>query len=343
MDEGIARRKQDHIDVVRERDVRSAMSAGWERYDFVHNALPELDLDEVSLETAFFGKQLTAPLLISSMTGGTAETAVLNRRMAAVAQRLGVAMGVGSQRIAIEQRDNRHFQVRDIAPDILLFANLGAVQLNYGVTPRDCRWLVESTGADALILHLNPLQETLQEGGDTRFRGIEGRVAAVCDALSVPVVVKEVGWGISAQVAKRLLGTGVAAIDIAGAGGTSWSEVERHRGTDPLLQAAASAFAGWGLPTADALLAVRAACPEACIIASGGIRDGIDVAKAIALGANLCGIAAPVVQAAADGEEQAEFALQVVIEQLRVAMFATGVSTIDELQTRPGLFQGRSA
>ena len=348
MNEGIARRKQDHIDVVRERDVRSAVSAGWERYGFVHNALPELDLDEISLETVLFGKRLNAPLLISSMTGGTAETAILNRRMAAVAQRLGLAMGVGSQRIAIEERrnshfDNQHFQVRDIAPDVLLFANLGAVQLNYGVTARDCRWLVESTGADALILHLNPLQEALQEGGDTRFAGIEGRIAALCEALPVPVVVKEVGWGISAGVAKRLLAAGVAAIDIAGAGGTSWSEVERQRATNPLLHDVAGAFAGWGIPTAEALHEVRAACPEACIIASVGIRDGIDVAKAIALGASLCGIAAPVVQAAARSEEQAEFALRVVIEQLRVAMFAVGVPGIEELRTRPGLLHVVSA
>ncbi len=340
LSDDIARRKQDHIDVVRDQDVASAVSAGWQRFRFIHNALPDIDLADVSVGVEAFGKRLAAPLLLSSMTGGTPETALVNRRLAAVAQRLGLAMGVGSQRIALQApRDITHFAVRDVAPDILLFANLGAVQLNYGFTPGDCAWLVESLGADALILHLNPLQEALQEGGDTRFRGLIERIAEVCRVLSVPVVVKEVGWGLSAQVATKLAAAGAAGLDVAGAGGTSWSEVERHRATDPLLREVAAAFRGWGIPTAEALIEARAAVPGAFIIASGGIANGVDVAKALALGANLCGLAAPVMQAALRSEADAEFVLRVAIEQLRVAMFAIGVPTVAALMNAPGLLR----
>ncbi|MFN8508641.1 MAG: type 2 isopentenyl-diphosphate Delta-isomerase [Dehalococcoidia bacterium] len=340
MTDDIARRKQDHLDVVRDQDVTSALSAGWERFRFVHDALPDIDLADVSLAAEAFGKRLAAPLLLSSMTGGTPETAAVNRRLASVAQHLGLAMGVGSQRIALQApRDVGHFAVRDIAPDILLFANLGAVQLNYGFTPGDCAWLVQSLGADALILHLNPLQEALQEGGDTRFGGLIERIGEVCRALTVPVVVKEVGWGLSARVSEQLAAAGVAGIDVAGAGGTSWSEVERHRATDPLLREVAAAFRGWGIPTAEALIEVRAALPGGFIIASGGIANGVDAAKALALGADLCGLAAPVIQAALRSEDDAEFALRVVIEQLRVAMFAAGISTVPAMRTAPGLLR----
>ncbi len=333
MTDDIARRKQDHLDVVRDQDVTSAVSAGWDRFRFVHNALPEIDLADVTLKVEAFGKRLAAPLLLSSMTGGTPETAAVNRRLAAVAQRLGLAMGVGSQRIALQApRDITHFAVRDTAPDILLFANLGAVQLNYGFTAGDCAWLVDALGADVLILHLNPLQEALQAGGDTRFRGLIERIAEVCRRLAVPVVVKEVGWGLSAHVARQLAAVGAAGIDVAGAGGTSWSEVERHRATDPLLRAVASPFRGWGIPTAEALMDARAAVPGGFIIASGGISNGIDVAKALALGANLCGLAAPAIQAVLRSEADGEFALRVVVEQLRVAMFALGVASVAALR-----------
>ncbi len=337
-------RKQDHLRIVMGEAVSSASSTGLERYRLLHRALPELDLAQIELGVTFLGRRLEAPLLISGMTGGVERGAEINRRLAAAAQAHGCAMGVGSQRVALEQPDLEPlFSVRDVAPDILLLANFGAAQLNTGFgLDQACR-AVEMIGADALVLHLNPLQEALQAHGNTDWRGLLSRIADLCAGLHVPVVVKEVGWGISAGVAKRLLAAGVAAIDIAGAGGTSWSEVERQRATNPLLHDVAGAFAGWGIPTAEALREVRAACPEACIIASGGIRDGIDVAKAIALGASLCGIAAPVVQAAARSEEQAEFALRVVIEQLRVAMFAVGVPGIEQLRTRPGLLHVVSA
>ncbi|MFN3929561.1 MAG: type 2 isopentenyl-diphosphate Delta-isomerase, partial [Thermoflexus sp.] len=224
----ISQRKADHIRINLEEDVSfGQLTTGFERLRFVHRALPELDLQEVDLSTTFFGKTLKAPLLISSMTGGTEEAGRINRNLAEAAQARGIAMGLGSMRAALERPELLPtFQVRRYAPDILLFANLGAVQLNYGYTVDHCRRAVELVKADALILHLNPLQEALQPEGDTNFAGLLRKIEAVCKALPVPVVVKEVGWGISEEVARLLADAGVAAIDVAGAGGTSWSQVE---------------------------------------------------------------------------------------------------------------------
>src|SRR5205823_523512 len=214
--------------------------------------------------------------LISSMTGGVPEGGRLNRVLASAAQTLGIAIGLGSQRVALEEPDSAvTFRMRDVAPDVPIFANLGAVQLNYGFTTDDCRRVVELVEADALILHLNPLQEAVQRGGNTNFSGLVHRIAAVCRALPVPVIVKEVGWGISAEVAVQLAEAGVAAIDVAGAGGTSWSEVEKHRAATDQDRRIAAAFAGWGIPTADSLELVHTAVPHLPILASGGIRSGI--------------------------------------------------------------------
>ena len=333
MSETTARRKNDHVAVVEKMAVASAAGAGWDCYRFTHNALPEIDLHDVDLSTVVFGKRLAAPIIISSMTGGTSATADLNRRLASVAQGLGLGMGVGSQRMALEDQEAvRHFQVRDVAPGILLFANIGAVQLNYGVTPRDCAFLVESIGADALFLHLNSIQEALQVEGNTNFRGLGMKIAGVCRAVPVPVIVKEVGWGISAEVAKILCDAGVSGIDVAGAGGTSWSEVEKNRTSSPLLKMVAEGFAGWGIPTTEALIAVRAACPGACVIASGGLKSGVDIAKALALGADLCGLAAPVIRAALVREKEATTLLTVLVEQLRLAMFGIGAPSLPDLR-----------
>jgi isopentenyl-diphosphate delta-isomerase len=226
----LQQRKADHILINLEKDVRSALTSGLERYRFVHEALPELNLEDVDTSLALFGRRLAAPILVSSMTGGTEQAGTINRRLAEAAQEMRVAMGVGSQRTAFEHEEQTgSFQVRKYAPDILLFANLGAVQLNYGYDIDHCRRAVEMIGADALYLHLNPVQEAVQEGGDTDFSGLAAKIAAVCRALPVPVIVKEVGWGIAQRTAKLLTECGVAAIDVAGAGGTSWSQVEMHR------------------------------------------------------------------------------------------------------------------
>ncbi|MGC9360245.1 MAG: type 2 isopentenyl-diphosphate Delta-isomerase [Anaerolineae bacterium] len=322
----LPRRKQEHLDICLAGDVSSAITSGAERYRLVPRALPELALDQIDLSTKLLGKLLKAPLLVSSMTGGTQRAGHLNRILAESAQHLGIAMGLGSLRAAIEDPTLLPtYQVRDIAPDILLLANLGAVQLNYGISPDDCQRAVDNVGADALILHLNPLQEALQPEGETDFRGLHAKIAKVCQELSVPVVVKEVGHGISGSVAAMLQDAGVAAIDVAGAGGTSWSHVEARR--DPSIAAVADAFRTWGIPTFEALVQVRATTPDLPIIASGGITNGLDAAKALALGASAVGCARPWLRAAAAGPDILTSALDTMIRQLRIALFCCGASS----------------
>jgi isopentenyl-diphosphate delta-isomerase len=336
---GTAQRKEDHIRINLEEDVRSkGITTGLEAYRFIHQALPELDLTQVNTSCTVLGHALGAPLLISSMTGGVSRALTINRNLATAAQRLGLAMGLGSQRVALEQAEVAAlFQVREVAPDILLFANLGAVQLNYGYGVGECLRVVEMVQADALILHLNPLQEAVQVGGNVNFAGLLARIGEVCRALPVPVVVKEVGWGISEDVARALVGVGVAAIDVAGAGGTSWSEVERHRADSPRRARVSSAFASWGIPTAESLLAVRRAAPQLPIVASGGMRGGVDVAKAVALGASLVGLASPVLRAATVSVDAVLDELSAVLDELRICMFCIGAGSIESLHDTPHL------
>jgi isopentenyl-diphosphate Delta-isomerase len=298
-------------------------------------------LSDVNLTTQFCGHTLAAPILISSMTGGTETALQINKRLAETAQRFGLAMGIGSQRASIEDLSLLPtYQVRDLAPDILLFANLGAVQLNYGYGPAECLRAVESINADALILHLNPLQEALQPNGNNNFRALIDRIGEVCASLSVPVIVKEVGWGISMPTAQALVKVGVSGLDIAGAGGTSWSKVEYYRCQSTVDREVASAFANWGIPTAEALVSVRYGLPNTPLIASGGLINGIDIALALALGADIAGMAlpllAPAVASLADLEEQVE----IMIRQLKVAMFCTGARTPVDLR-RDGIINRR--
>ena len=330
-------RKADHIRINLEEDVRfPRITTGLERYQFQHMALPELDLEAVDLSSTLLGKRLAIPLVISSMTGGTAEAAFINRNLARAAQACGLAMGLGSQRTGLEVPEMQYtFRVRDLAPDILLFANLGAVQLNYGYTVEDCRRAVEMIEADALILHLNPLQEAIQADGNWNWAGLLGKIEQVCRGLSVPVVVKEVGWGISGEVARRLANVGVAAIDVAGAGGTSWSQVEMYRAPTEERRRLAAAFADWGIPTAQALVQVCQAVPELPVIASGGIRTGIEVAKCLALGASAVGIASPFLKAAVLSAEAVIAEIQALAAELRVAMFCAGAGNVAALR-EPG-------
>jgi isopentenyl-diphosphate delta-isomerase len=267
------------------------------------------------------------------MTGGTQAAGAINQLLAEAAQQFRVAMGVGSQRAAIEDTAlNPTFDVRRVAPDILLLANLGAVQLNHGYTAEHCRKAVDLVGADALALHLNPLQEALQPEGDVNFAGLLSKIEAVCAALPVPVVVKEVGWGISAPVARKLVDAGVACIDVAGAGGTSWSQVEMHRARSPRDASLAAAFADWGIPTAQAIRQVRQSLPNIPLIASGGIRSGIDIAKCVALGADIAGMAGPFLKAAAHSADAVQDLLDRTTAELRIAMFATGSASLAQLR-----------
>lgn len=330
-------RKADHIRINLEEDVSfPRLTTGLERYRFVHQGLPELDLTAVDLSSPLLGKVLRVPLLISSMTGGAEQAEQINRRLAAGAQARGIAMGLGSQRTGLEIAATvGSFQVRREAPDILLLANLGAVQLNKGYGVDHCRRAVEMIEADALILHLNPLQEVLQADGDWHWSGLLARIEEVCRRLDAPVVVKEVGWGISASLARDLAEAGVAAIDVAGAGGTSWSEVEYHRAPTERLRRLARTFADWGIPTAESLVAVGEAAPHLSRIASGGIRDGIDVAKCLALGASAAGLASPFLKAAVQSVEAVVDAIDALTDELRIAMFCAGAGDIAALR-EPG-------
>src|SRR5205809_637707 len=230
----IAQRKLEHLRLSLEASVQSTRSAGFERFAFTHQALPELDLDAIDPSTSFLKKPLKLPFLISSMTGGAHAAGDINRRLALVAQSVGIAFGVGSQRAGLTHKDLRGtYQVRGVAPDVLLFANLGAVQLNYGMRKEQCLEAIEMIGADALVLHLNPLQEALQPEGDHNFAGLIEKIAMLCKEMPVPVIVKEVGCGISGQVAAQLAQAGVAAIDVAGLGGTSFARVEAFRRKRP--------------------------------------------------------------------------------------------------------------
>jgi isopentenyl-diphosphate delta-isomerase len=326
-------RKADHLRVCLEDDVQSRVTTGLERYRFTHCCLPEINRCEVDLRTHFLGKSLRAPLLISSMTGGTEQAKTINQRLARLAQRHGLAMGVGSQRVAIEKPGVAHtFAVRDLAPDIVLLANVGAVQLNLSYGLEECQRAVDWLGADALILHLNPLQEAVQTGGDTAFGDLLVKIADLCARLPVPVIAKEVGNGITAPMAERLVAAGVAAIDVAGAGGTSWAKVESARAADPKQRRLGATFADWGMPTADCVTAIAARFPEMPLIASGGLRNGLDVAKVLALGADLAGLAWPFLQAAAESEGALEFLADVLIAEVETALFCTGNRTIPELR-----------
>jgi isopentenyl-diphosphate delta-isomerase len=328
----IDQRKADHIKINLEKDVRSALTSGLEKYHFVHEALPELDLDQVNTSLSLFGKRLAAPILISSMTGGTADAEIINLRLAEAAQSLGIAMGVGSQRAAIEHPEQAStFQVRRAAPDILLFANLGAVQLNYGYGLDQCRRAVDMIEADALILHLNPLQEAVQDAGDVDFSGLAKKIEQVCKQIEVPVIAKEVGWGISERTARLLADCGVSAIDVAGAGGTSWSQVEMHRAPDEFTRQLAATFVGWGITTADSILNVKKTVPGMTIFASGGLKDGLDIAKCVALGATLGGMAGQFLKAASISTDNTVETMQLVKRQIEVTMFATGAGTLESL------------
>lgn len=331
------RRKADHIRINLDEDVSfKKVTTGLEKYFFMHQALPELDLDRIDTTTSIFGKQLNTPLLISSMTGGTVEAQNINLALARAAQEVGMAMGLGSQRAAIDDPALADtFRVRHVAPDIPLFANLGAVQLNYGYGLDECQRAVDMIEADALILHFNAIQEAVQPEGDGNFANLLNKVAKICRQLPVPVIAKEVGWGFSREAARQLSEVGVAAIDVAGSGGTSWSQVEMYRATTSRAARVAGAFIDWGIPTAVSIRYCRqeTALP---IIASGGIQNGIDVAKCIALGARLVGFAGDFLRAADKGGVAMVVELaQTITDELRVTMFGSGVPDITTLSKTP--------
>jgi len=338
-------RKADHIRINVEEDVTAkGITAGFEKYRFIHQALPEINFDQVDTGIDLFGRHLQTPIFISCMTGGTPEAERINATLAAVAQDLGMALGLGSGRVLLERPEALpSFNVRGYAPDTLIFANIGAVQLNRGVGVEDCRRLVDMVHADALVLHLNALQEALQQEGDTCFEGLLQHIAHLCRTIDVPVIAKEVGWGIAPDMVLLLLEAGVAAVDVAGAGGTSWSEVERHRMGEKVRQQVARAFADWGIPTSEAILEARRSAPGACIFASGGVRSGMDVAKALALGADMVGIAGPFLRAANRGRDETVELAEELTAVLKTVMFCIGAPDLAQLRQTPRLISTEGA
>lgn len=333
----IERRKRDHIDIVLAGAARHSVPAGFDHMRFRHNALPEVDFDTIDLSTSFLGRPLRLPFLASSMTGGPDVSDRINRAIAEAAEAMGFAMGVGSQRISLTTPDRSGLgpELRRIAPSIPIYGNLGAIQLVNGMGLDEARRAVDQLEADALILHLNPVQEAVQPGGDCNWSGVEAAIAALARALPVPLIAKEVGSGISGEVARRLVACGVAAIDVAGAGGTSWAAVEGARLVQPEGQNLGEIFRDWGIPTPVCLAEVRAACPDIPLIASGGIRHGLDAAKAIRLGAGLAAQAASLLPAAMQGTEAVIAHVQALADALRVACLATGSKDLAALRAAP--------
>jgi isopentenyl-diphosphate delta-isomerase len=336
-DDPITSRKDQHLDVVLAGGGRHARDAGFDAIRFVHEALPDLDHAKIDLGADFLGYRLKAPLLISSMTGGPARAEAINARLAEAAQALGIALAVGSQRGALEAggAEGLDASLRRRAPDTPILANIGAAQLVRSFGVDEARRAMEMIGADALIVHLNPLQEACQPEGDRDWWGVGAALEALIRKLDAPVVVKETGAGISAATARRLADMGVVAIDVAGAGGANWGLIEGERATDPADKTHALAFADWGVPTARAIADVRAACPEIGLIGSGGIRHGLDAAKAIRLGADLVGQAAGVLEAATVSTEAVVEHFQIVARQIRTVCFCTGSRGLEQLRRAP--------
>ncbi|MBU0953525.1 MAG: type 2 isopentenyl-diphosphate Delta-isomerase [Nanoarchaeota archaeon] len=327
-------RKADHIRICLTKDVNFKKGAGFDQFTFdavslQHNALPEVKRAEIDTSTSFLNKPFRAPLLISPMVGGTEEAERLNKHLATAAERLGLGMGVGSQRAMLKDPSLvKTYLIRDVAPSIFLAGNIGGAQLLES-TPKEIINLATQIEADALYVHLNPAQELAQPEGDTDWRQVTERIRVLAKAAPFPILIKEVGNGISGAVASRLVKNGVAAIDVAGAGGTNWVKVEHHRQSEG--SARAKPFFEWGVPTSDCIIQVRQAEPLIPLIASGGIRTGSDVAKAIALGANLAGIAKPLLQPATESADAVQKTLETIIEELKDVMFLVGVKCIADL------------
>lgn len=327
-------RKQDHIELCLNEDVTSLETGFWDDLALPHCACPDLSLKDISLQTTFLKQNYQAPLLISSMTGGTAQGLEINLRLAQLSGEMQIPMGVGSQRIAIESKTqaNDFAQLKKSHPRARLWANLGLVQLNYGVTIEDIKRICNDIEAEALIFHLNPLQEALQPEGDTNFSGLWQKFEVVRNALEIPIIIKETGCGIDVRSAKQFVELGADAIDVAGMGGTHWGYIEGLRQNSELNMA--DVFRDWGIPTPESLVHIHNQFPQLPLIASGGIRHGVDAAKAIYLGADMVGIARPLFTAAARSFEDLQNFYHHLQNTLRIALFCTNSTTASDLKNR---------
>jgi len=339
------KRKLDHIEICLKEFVESKISSGFDDIFFVHKALPEINKQEIDFKLKFFSHELKAPIIIESMTGGTKEALKINSLLASLAEKFGLAMGVGSQRAAIENPKLAYTYkiVREKAPKSFILANIGCSQILNEDGVELAKIACEMIDANALIIHLNPLQESIQKEGETNFKGVLERINKIAHSLNLPVIVKETGAGISYEVAKALESSGVSGIDIAGLGGTSWAAVEYYRAKkakDKVKECLGKTFWDWGIPTVISLIEVVNAV-KIPVIASGGIRNGIHVAKSIALGAEASGIALPFLKLVNLGKKELENKLLTIIEELRLAMFLTGASNLDELKKVPLIITGK--
>jgi len=342
------KRKEDHIRICLNQKAQARkVTAGFEDLRFVHNALPEIDKEKIDLSTVIFDHRFSAPLIVGAITGGTPEATRINATIAEAVEKLGLGMGVGSQRAAIEdKRLEETFAIaRKKAPTAFLIANIGAVQLANGYGLKEAKKAIEMIDADAVAIHLNPLQEAVQPEGQTNFNGIFGKIGEIAKGLEKPVIAKETGAGIAAEEAKKLASAGVKGIDVGGAGGTSFAAVEYYRAKE--TQSSFQRFLGdvfwdWGIPTAASIAEV-AQTVNIPIIASGGIRDGTDIAKALALNASLTSLSQPALRSAVKGVKEIENMLSLLIEALRNAMFLVGAEKVAHLAKAPIVVTGKTA
>jgi len=341
-------RKAEHIRISLEKDVQArCITTGFESAHFVHCALPEIDRDKIRLAAKVFGHNFSAPIIVGAMTGGTKEAMKINRFIAEAVEELGLGMGVGSQRAAIESQklESTYKIVRRKAPEAFLIANIGAPQLVQGYGVKEAEKAVEMIEADALAIHLNPLQEAIQPEGEANYAGGLQKIEEITEALEVPVIVKETGAGISAEVSKKLEQVGVQGIDVSGAGGTSWAAVEYYRAKtakDVFQQRLGESFWDWGIPTVASLVEVSQSTKLA-VIASGGVRTGIDVTKALALGASLTSMSTPILRPATKSASEVKKALNFIVEELRNTMFLVGAESVGELKKAPVVLLGKTA
>ncbi|HUT16936.1 MAG TPA: type 2 isopentenyl-diphosphate Delta-isomerase, partial [Acidobacteriota bacterium] len=348
MAEETEKRKADHIKIcLNEKAQARKATAGFEDVQFIHRALPEIDKHKIDLSTTVFGHKFSAPLIVGAMTGGTAEATRINAAVAEAVEKLQLGMGVGSQRAAIENSklEKTFSVVRKKAPTAFLIANIGGVQLVHGYGLKEVKKTVEMIDADAVAIHLNALQEAVQPEGQTNFKGVLAKIGEIAEELDKPVIVKETGSGIAAEEARKLEAAGVKAIDIGGTGGTSFAAVEYYRakGQENSMQHfLGDAFWDWGIPTVVSLAEITQTV-KIPVIASGGVRTGRDVAKALALNASLASVSQPALQAAVKGAKDTENMLSLLIEELRNVMFLVGVEKVENLAKTPVVVTGKTA
>ena len=344
----IKQRKKDGIDIPLQKNVQARTTSTYlEHVKLVHNALPEIDYDNIDLSTTFLGRRFSAPIIIDSMTGGTDEATMINGRLGELAEKYGFGMGLGSQRAGLKSEElaATYAIARKNAPNAFLIANIGGAQLAKGLTVDDARKIVKMIRANALVVHLNPLQELVQPEGEPKYAGVLARISELVKNMDVPVIVKEVGAGISREVAARLEVAGVSAINVAGAGGTSWAGVEKVRAEmvkNDIKRHLGDLFWDWGIPTAASLIQVRKAV-KLPLIASGGLRNGLEVAKCVALGASMAAMAYPFLRAASQSRESLFAFADTVLAELKSTMFLVGARNVQSLANSRYILTGALA